>query len=436
MTRHSAPGTTRHGVVAVYVACCLPALLAVVALAIDAGLLYEMKRRCRSAADASALAAAGDLFQSYTNAPLFDDGTDAGGSIKAHALEIAAANGFTNDGQESVVTVNIPPKSGPFTDQLGYVEVIVEYRLKRGFSALFASDRIPVRARAVARGRWAPSGMGILCLDPISAASLKVQGQCFGEVPAAAVIVNSSSANAADGGGQGGTLTSKSFEITGGYNQSGGEQFIGPIHTGVPPTPDPYRTLAEPDPSTMLLYKQNDWSKWYEDLGGGLKRYTLKPGCYEGGLSFSGQDTVILEPGIYYMKGGGFHFSGTESTSLTALGVMLFNGTGTNGRAGDISITGSSTVTWTPPSSGIYRGMSFFQARSVTQTIGISGGGSMNVKGAWYAQNAMIDIGGSGTNYVGSQFVCWNMFMHGNGTYIVPWDAGNLMPVRDLKLVE
>jgi hypothetical protein len=60
----------------------------------------------------------------------------------------------------------------------------------------------------------------------------------------------------------------------------------------------------------------------------------------------------------------------------------------------------------------------------------------MNIKGAYYARDALISIGGNGTNFVGNQFICWNMTMHGSGTYIVPWDPGTIQPVRDLKLVE
>lgn len=436
MPTMTSPKTGRRAAVAVYVAVCMPMLIAIVALAIDAGLLFDTRRHIQAASDAAALAAAGDLFQTYTNSYAYDDGTDVNGDIVAHALAIAAQNGYMNDGKSSVVTVNIPPKSGRFVDQPGYVEVIAESRQKRAFSTIFAKGDVPVRARAVARGRWAPAAMGILCLDPTSSASLFIQGTCSGVVPQAAVIVNSTAVDAADGGGQNGTLTSKSFEVTGGVNQSGGEQFIGPIHTGVPPTPDPYRQLPEPDPATMPHYKKSDWSKWVIDLGGGNKKYTLKPGVYEGGLQFGAQDTVVMDPGIYYMQGGGFLFNGTDSARLTATGVMLFNGPSTGGKYGDITITGNGAVTWTPPSTGIYRGLSFFQARACTQVITVNGNGSMNIKGAWYAQHAMIAVGGGGTNYVGNQFICWNMKLHGTGTYIVPWDAGNIQPVRDLKIVE
>lgn len=424
----------RPGAVAVYVAVVMPVLIAVVALAIDAGMLFDKRRHAQANSDAAALAAANELFRTYTNEWVYDDGIDVSGSARDSALSVSNSHGYTNNGSESTVTVNIPPLSGHYVGLKGYAEVITEYKQKRAFSRIFSSDDVLVKTRTVARGRWAPAAIGILCLDPTSAASLKIQGQCYGMVPMASVIVNSTSSSAADGGGQGGTITGKSFEITGGVNQSGGTQFIGPVHTGVPPTPDPFRDLPEPNPNTMPARRQRD--AVVVDLGGGLKKYTLQPGRYTGGLAFSGQDTVVLTPGVYYMEGGGFHFSGTESTSLTATGVMLFNGPAANGRYGDIQITGNGAVTWTPPETGVYKGLSFFQARANEQMIVINGNGQMNIKGAWYAQHAEISVGGNGVNYIGNQFVCWNMTLHGSGTYIVPWDPGTIQPVRDLKIVE
>lgn len=184
----------------------------------------------------------------------------------------------------------------------------------------------------------------------------------------------------------------------------------------------------------MVLRSLNDAT--VTDLGGGAKQYTLEPGVYPKGLKFSGQEAVVLNPGIYYMEGGGFEFSGTDGTWLTASNVMLFNGPDANGKSGPIKITGNATVTWTPPSTGVYRGLSFFQARNLTDTVTVSGNGGLNVKGAYYARDALVDIGGNGENYVGNQFICWNMVMHGTGTYHVPWEPGNIQPVRDLKLVE
>src|SRR6516165_10749316 len=108
----------RRGTVTVWLIISLGVIFGVLAIGLDGGRLMEERRRVQSAADAAALAAAGDLYQNYVT----NQGTDPNGTAQAAALQAAAANGCTNDGVRSVVTVNIPPMCGPFKGQAGYVE--------------------------------------------------------------------------------------------------------------------------------------------------------------------------------------------------------------------------------------------------------------------------------------------------------------------------
>src|SRR5262249_40032860 len=116
---HMAPAD-RRGAIAVKVAICLPVLLGVTALSLDGGMIYDKRRPSQAAADAAAMAAAGDLFNTYTNGTTTDDGKDPSGIAAAHARAIAADNGYPDDGQTASVVVNIPPKSGPFTGNHPY----------------------------------------------------------------------------------------------------------------------------------------------------------------------------------------------------------------------------------------------------------------------------------------------------------------------------
>src|SRR5437868_15548737 len=99
--RHSHRRQSRRGAIVVLIAFCLTLILAFVAIAIDGGGLLEVRRQAQATADAAALAAANDLFQNYPK----NKGLDAGGNAVTKATAIAAANGFTNDGTKSVVTV-------------------------------------------------------------------------------------------------------------------------------------------------------------------------------------------------------------------------------------------------------------------------------------------------------------------------------------------
>src|SRR6188472_4484966 len=95
----------RRGAVAVQVAISLLAIMGVVALALDGGLLRDNKRQVQSAADAAALAAATDLYVHLSS----NNGRDPGHSARDSTLATAAANGYANDTTTSVVTVTFAP---------------------------------------------------------------------------------------------------------------------------------------------------------------------------------------------------------------------------------------------------------------------------------------------------------------------------------------
>jgi uncharacterized membrane protein len=138
----SQAGSTRRGMVAVQVALSLSALMAMLAVVADGGLLLVERRHAQATADAAALAAACDIASGST------------GTASASAMGIATAN---YDGTTPTVTVKIPPLSGNFTVAKigaaanGYAEVIVTWNQQRFFSGIFGSAAIPVSARAVAR---------------------------------------------------------------------------------------------------------------------------------------------------------------------------------------------------------------------------------------------------------------------------------------------
>src|SRR5262245_42534722 len=163
---------SRRGAVAPFVALCLIALMSIVAIAIDGGMLLDRRRGCQAAADAAALAAAEDLFYNWQG----NKGMDTLKTAYQSALATAAANGFNNHGVSSTVTVNIPPTTGNFAGQAGYAEVIIQYNQPRGFSGILGSGDMPVKARAVARGLWVPFNNGIIVLHPTAASALSANG--------------------------------------------------------------------------------------------------------------------------------------------------------------------------------------------------------------------------------------------------------------------
>jgi hypothetical protein len=412
--RNNSKVKCRRGVVAPLVALCIIALVSVVAIAIDGGLLLDRRRGCQAAADAAALAAAEDLYYNWEA----NKGLDSGNSASNAAWANAAANGYNNDGVTSIVTVNIPPTTGSFAGQAGYAEVIIQYNQPRGFSGIFASGDIPVKARAVARGLWVPFNNGIIVLHPTAPDSLFANGNGSTVVKGANLIVDSNNSQAAATVGNAVISDIGKATYIVGTNPGYSGDFNGTVLTGQQPVPDPLAYLPEPDPSTMVTQTV--------PIGSG-NSVTLQPGRYVGGLSFSGQTSVTMQPGIYYMDGGGFSFSGQGS--LYAAGVMVFC-------TGGISVTGLGSVTWSPPTTGIYKGISYFQQRSCTATAKVAGNGQYNVTGTFYVAGGLTDIQGNGDASVASQVVTLLMKSGGNGVTNINWSAGNTAPTRIISLVE
>jgi hypothetical protein len=321
--------------------------------------------------------------------------------------------------------VNIPPLSGDHVGDAGYVEVIVQQFQQRAFSAIWSQTPVTVEARAVARGMWVPVNTGILVLDPTSSGSLSSNGGSSVTTNAKVIVdSNSPSATVVTGGS---VLTAPEFDITGvpGTSTSGGGSINGTILDGQVPTPDPLAYLPEPDPSTMTV--QSKKTVKLQNQGS----LSLLPGVYTGGIQVTG-GSLTLAPGIYYMDGGGFSFSGTGS--LNAPGVMIVNAPQSNSDV--VSITGTGDINLSPMTTGLYQGISLWQTRTSTNTLTVSGGGSGSVTGTFYAQHGVLKVSGGGGSSVGSQYISWDVTLSGNGNFSILWSPPAVAPEKLLQLVE
>lgn len=417
----------RRGSIVVLVAISLVALLAFVAIAVDGGGLMERRRSVQATADAAALSAAGSLFLNYPS----NDGYDAGGDAAARARATAAANGYGDD--RSLVTVRVSPQlylGGPNKGTPlppGYVETTVQFNQQRRFSAILGSGALPVAARAVARGQWEPSNVGIHVLDLYAKGSLNATGTGVSTVTGgASIVVNSNHPEAAITNG--GTLTAARFDITGGtYSSGNGGGFFGDIRTGVDPTPDPLRHIPAPVASD---YATQSMGKVQVSNGS----RTLRPGIYHGGITISGQGNVTLEPGVYYMSGGGFQFGGQGS--LTADGVMIYSDPKQPSDNINISGSGNGAVRMTPPTSGTYKGLTLFQRRTAENQMNVSGNGAFYVTGTFYTANALLTVSGGGDSAIGSQYISRYLEIVGNANLLIDYAPERCIPRRVLGLVE
>jgi hypothetical protein len=461
ISRLNPPHRCRRGAVTPLVAILIIPLMCFVAIAVDGGMLLTERRRAQATTDAAAMAAACVLYDNYPT----DQGQGKVGNPIDAALTVASANGYTNDGTTSVVTVNLPPTYGPYTGLPGYVEVIVTYYQSRAFAGIFGAGPLPVMARAVARGAWVDPNAGVIVLDYSGKGTLNTQGNgAFTEI-GGKVIVNSNNPSAALDTGNG-IMKAPEFDITGGYAVTGGGSMVtsptsNNILTGTHPTPDPLAYLPVPSQpaAANVLTKGNSVAPTNTNVSYTLPDgtvqtynnvYILSPGSYGGpaqpGLpNFTSGDLVILQQasaggqGIYYLTSGGFNANGASiiMDPGTSGGVMFYNaGTGTND---GFNIAGNSNgyISISPPTSGIYQGLTLFQARNAPEDVQIQGNGSFNIYGTFYASDATLKIAGNGAqSNIGSQYVSLDLSITGNGNVGIVYQGPKVARTRILTLVE
>ncbi len=432
--RTTAGGRQRPGSIAALAAVLLIVLVGITAIALDGGLLQDNKRRVQAASDAAALAAASTLFQNYPS--VSSTTPDPGGKANTAALASAATNGYANDGTTSTVTVHIPPTSGPFTGKTGYAEVIVTYYQTRYFSAIWGNGKMNVAARSVALGRWGGTGDGIILLDPTAQYALDSGGNGSITVTGgAAVIVDSNNTTAARSNG-GGSLTASQFDIVGGDSGT----FNGTVTTGVLPVADPLAYLPAPtEPPNGVMTTTN--------LGGGSHQYLLTPGSYNNFPNFTSGDLVILQQasvngsgGIFYINGGGFTSNGATiiMDPLTSGGVMIYNNPANNSSSQGISIAGNASgiVNLSALTSGPYAGILFWQNRTASQAMSVTGNGQFSLTGTFYLPDAQLSVSGNGTATVGSQYISRTLALSGGGALTINYTDSGTARKRDVLLVE
>lgn len=420
----------REGTVTAVAAVSLIGILGAVALSLDGGMMIDKRRQIQSAADAAALAACDDLYlRWYTNAVQGFD--NASGTAAAAAKNAAKKNGFEHGVNGCTVTVHIAPTSGDHVGEKGHVEVIITHSQKRYFSKIFGSSNVPIGARAVARGYRRTIKQAILVLDPIQKSAFNAGGNGAITVTGSPIQVNSTDPEGMidNGGGTAGSVTDTTgFNLGGspGWTVTGGATINGPKNPNSPPIPDPLAELPAPDPSTLTTQSTKKLQH------SSAQNITLNPGVYIGGISVTGKGNVTMNPGIYYMQGGGFSVTGQGN--ITANGVMIYNNPSSN--SDTISIAGSGVMTFSPPTSGPYQGITLFQNRTATADVSVSGGSGSVMQGLFYAANALMKITGGGGAQIGSQYISRLLTIQGNGDMHIDWSANQTPGIREIYLVE
>lgn len=417
------------GQVLVVMSLSMLALLGIMGLALDSGMLFHAKRTQQIAADAAAVAGALD----------FRYNADGDSAVSA-GQAAAASNGFTNGKDGVTVTINIPPKYGETKGLSGYIEAIVQYPSPTYFMKLLGYNSVTMNSRAVAG-----TGSTYACIWTLarSGADVSINGNGILYAPECSIYDDSAASDALVLTG-GGAITAKSIGIVGNYSVSNNGTLTPNPKTGLAPAADPLASMVVPTASTSTCSGSN-----CNISVSGNSNTTLQPGTYSS-ISNSGGGTITLASGNYTITGdvtsssngsivfgpGNYTIGGKLSDSG---GSSMTFGSGTYIVGGNLNLTGSGTITGTgvtfytksstsvaggsnltltAPTSGTYSGILFFQARNDNSSLTVSGGGGTTVQGILYAPAGAVSLSGGSTGAsMALDIVSDTLTVTGSGTF-------------------
>jgi hypothetical protein len=357
--------SVERGQVLPLVAICLAVLMGFAGIAIDVGYLEYQQRQQQNATDAAALGGAQQLVYS---------GCGNESVATTAAQNDAATNGYTQGatgpgGSTIQVNVQNPPSSGAYAANNCAVYVQIQSPHMTFFSRLFGQSNTAETTQAVALVTAA--NPCILMLG--SGQNTNFNGATV-NAPTCQIITNGS------------------FNFNGSNVDAasiGEVDYSGSNNNGTFTGGTPAQTLPVADPCPEIAgcaYLTNNPPST-SPCNGTYSGNPMQPGCYDS-LNLHG-DTVTLSPGLYVFAGG----SNFNGASISGSGVTIYipDGATTNfNKVDGLNIS--------PPTSGDYAGVSFYQVPANTNDLNLNGS-NVNVSGLIYAPTAQINFNGALGNY-------------------------------------
>ncbi len=469
-------------------------LMAIAALVFDVGQSLLDRRSQQDVSDAAALAGARYV---HGATYVYHGGCAAAPptmpAVNA-ACEVAAESGYV-DGQDGrTVRVDLPPVApSPFSNLPGYIEVTTRSTRSSFFAGALGSQNQNVGALGVAtNANDIALPYSLLALDPADCGASFING-----APGTAVTTNgtvhvdSNCTNVALGGALklsgNGVLTAPECDVVGLITTAGGAtNNCTAAPSGVLVSGDPLRDLPPPSkPGLPAPVQALDGGTIPTGCPGGgtpateaapklcafsspgqkNKKFRIFPGYYPGGIETT-RGIVYMEPGIYWIGGGGVAVKSTggadgvlvskaagdnAGTNPTG-GVLIYNSvdpvptTGCLGAGcyGPIILNGGAgaTLALTPIQSGLYKGMVIFVDRTAAlggvDDISLNGAGSvLNVSGTMYAPSGTVRFNGSSTDVISAQVICYSFQVNGSGaSFTVDYGPNNLFHLTGVGLVQ
>jgi hypothetical protein len=347
------------GAVAIMAAAMFPIVIGGIGFGGEVGFWYFKGRQLQHAADMSAHAA----------------GTrrragDSQAQIKKAALQIATKAGFDPDA--GTLTVLAPPTTGENAGNPDAVEIRITRAVPRLFTALFNKEPVKLDARAVALLRDGQEAC-VLALDPTASAAVKLSGSSLVELNGCDLASNSMASDSILMNGGSASLKAGCVYAVGEIVETTRLTLTecDTVKEYASVSADPYASVAEPaNIGSVPVSNLNTGNiNASHDYAPGVKAMR-----FTGGLTLRG--AVNFGPGLYIIDGGTFRAN--ANTVINGSGVTFY----ITNRA-TVQLNGSATLDLSPPTTGLYSGLTFFGSRSGTNlTHQVNGNSGSVVEGA------------------------------------------------------
>jgi len=404
---------SQHGQALVIIALVLIGLVGMVALVVDGGNVFLDRRTAQNAADSAALASALSRIHGE------QDWVGA-------AIASAAVNGYNNDGVTNIVQVYSPPKDGPNSGDLEYLQVIITSHVDTYFAGVVGRDRITNIVNAVARTKLPEitqllKGAAVVSLAPRSDCNNKksfwVHGEATLDITGGGVFVNSNNRDCAlfqNGSGSIRIRDNYSINVVGGTSIQKPQLITPQVTIGASP-------IGYPPPFFMPKFGCGKEAEVSEDGS------SMSAGAW--GDEFPPEGVTHLGAGVYCL-GNGFHINGNLEGNNVVFKVDR----------GEVRFSGTADIILNAPNSGNNAGLLIYLPMDNNSKVVLNGGAGSVIKGTILAPASPIIIKGMDSQRgFHSQIIGYTVEADGNSNVVIVYnDEQNYdaMEMPELQLSE
>lgn len=296
--------------------------------------------------------------------------------VTPRATELFNAGFGRDDVQSLQVTATVTNGSGGTT-----VTSSADGSVGTTFMHLLGHTAMAIGARA--KVVTASDGLGcVLSLNPQASGAATAQGSAAVKLNGCSLYDNSNNRTALTVGGSA-TISADFVGVVGGIGSSTGITATNGVRTGIAPVVDPYADVSFP------VYSACDEHNYTAK-----NTVTINPGVYCGGIGVNANAVLTLNPGMYYLDGGGLTVNG--GATVTGTGVTLVFTSKLERDWATVTINGNATVNLTPMTWGPTKGIVIFADRRTPAgtAFKFNGGANQYFAGAIYVPSGGITFAG------------------------------------------